>query len=128
MPSLDRREFCMLSAAAMLPGFTQAVLGGTVATPAAAAATLVLYRSGNPASEAYAAAQAAQGWQTCALETDLVRHWRRDLASRLAQGWTLAGQLDWDDWFLLRGLAAEQRRLPLAEDAVERNLVHWVLG
>jgi len=127
MLSLERRAFCTLSAATLL-GFTQAPLAGTAAAPGAAATTLVLYRSGNSASETCAAALAAQGWQTCALETDLVRHWRRDLASRLGQGWTLAGQLDWDDWFLLRGLAAEQRRLPLAEVAVERNLVHWVLG
>jgi len=128
MPGLDRREFCALSAAATLLGLTQVAQAGMTAAPVAAAGTLVLYRSSNRASEAFATAMAEQGWETQALEADLVRHWRRDLGTRLAQGWTLAGRLDWDDWFLLRGLAAEQRRLPLAEQMLERNLVHWVLG
>lgn len=128
MPGLDRREFCSLSAAATLLGLTQVSQAGMTGAPVAAARTLVLYRSSNRASEGFAIAMAEQGWEPRALETDLVRQWRREFGTRLAQGWTLAGRLDWDDWFLLRGLAAEQRRFPLVEQTLERNLVHWVLG
>ena len=127
MPHLDRRDFCTLSGAALL-GLAQRSLAQPGPQQTLAATTLVLYRPGNAASEAFALDMEARGWQTRALEGDLVRHWRRELGTRLDQGGSLAGQLDWDDWFLLRGLAAEQRRFPLQEQHVSSNLFHWVLG
>lgn len=127
MMKLDRRDFCAVSGASLL-GFAQAALAQMPVRHAQQETTLVLFRAGNAASRAFAADMAAQGWPTRALESDLVRHWRHELGQRLNQGWALAGQLDWDDWFLLRGLAAEQRHFPLHEQQVSHNLFHWVLG
>ena len=125
MASLDRRDFCTLSGGALL-GLAQRSLAQ--AAQVRAEHTLVLFREDCVASRRFADAMVAQGLQTRALEPDLVRQWRRELGRLLDQGWTLAGHSGWDDWFLLRGLAAEQRHFPLLEQHASPNLFHWVLG
>lgn len=117
MSSLDRRNFLgSVLGFASVGGFAgAATLAQAAILPAAASdAVLVLYRSEQPESAAFAAAWSAAGVATQALATDVVRQWRDGLGRHCGEYQrVLVGLGSWDDQVLLQGLAAEQRRHPL---------------
>lgn len=127
MISLDRRQFCSWSSLA-LAGMPGTLLASTVVQSPRLEEALVLYRDVNPAAREFAELMVREGRQARAMEADLVRQWRRGLGAYLDEGGLLMGYSDWNDWLLLRGLAAEQRRFPLHEAQLGPSLFSWILG
>lgn len=77
---------------------------------------LVLYRQDAAAAAGFATTLAEAGIETQRLEQDVVQQWRTGLGRRFVERkQLLLGLGDWNDYCLLRGLAAECRRFPLLE-------------
>ncbi|HHX81981.1 MAG TPA: hypothetical protein GX696_03235 [Pseudomonadaceae bacterium] len=127
MISLDRRHFCSLSTLALV-GMPGTLLASTAKQSQYLEAALVLYREGNPAAREFAELMMREGRRASVMEADLVRQWRRGLGAYLNEGGVLMGYSDWDDWLLVRGLAAEQRRFPLHEAQLGPSLFSWIIG
>jgi hypothetical protein len=117
MSGLQRREFIgsLLGFASVSGIAGPAALANAQGLPMVAGdKTLVLYRAGQGDSAAFAAAWAAVGHATLALDQDVVRQWRDGLGDKFEAGKRLlVGLGSWDDQVLLQGLAAEARRHPL---------------
>ena len=108
--ALKRREFLQQSAGLV------ALAGAGAATRSlalpAGAGLCVLYQPAEPASTGFAALLQAQGAQCEPLAEDVVRQWRQQLRTRRLQGTKLLGLTSYADFFVLRGLAGEERLFP----------------
>ena len=77
---------------------------------------MVLYRDTDRQARQFAAVFAAAGLPVLALALDPVRQWRDGLGQQIRdQGLMVVGMGNWADYCVVRGLAAEQRCLPLLE-------------
>jgi hypothetical protein len=117
MSTLDRRSF-------MGRALTFSAVSGFAGATSLASAEqlgilknanlLVLYRASSSESAAFAASLATAGLDTQALQEDIVRQWRTGLDTEvMQQNKLLLGMGNWDDYTLIKGLAAEARRFPL---------------
>jgi hypothetical protein len=77
---------------------------------------IVLYREALTHSVAFADTLANAGLKAVALSDDLVRQWRGGLGEELSvAGKPVLGLTNWTDYFVISGLAAEQRKHVLLE-------------
>ena len=91
---------------------------------------LVVYRQSEVQARQFASAFASVGITVQALGQDPVRQWRDGLGQQISeQGLMVTGMGNWADYTMIRGLAAEQRRLPLLElqHALGQNNPQWAL-
>jgi hypothetical protein len=94
---------------------------------------VVVYRPELPNADYFAASWQHQGLSVLALQGDMVIQWRQQLRKHYREGKVLIGQGHWDDYFLLKGLAAEERRLVLGRElneteiAVQGNIFNWLI-
>jgi hypothetical protein len=100
---MDRRKFCILSAA------VAAGLAAEIALPSAAVPLhKVIFDSRFAASRAFAAAAASAGRTTAAIRGDVTALWFDDLRLRWATpGGAIAGMTTWPSLFCLEQLAKD---------------------
>lgn len=119
LQSVPRRRFLAATGTVLAVTATAALRqNGLAAAALPESATqqpvLVLYRDSLALAREFALHSRAAGLPVLALAADPVRQWRDDLAALVGTaGWRIAGQGNWMDYSIVRGLAAEQRRLPL---------------
>ena len=117
MNTFPRRTFLAVSATAITMSAIAALQASVPAhgtSKVTLPRTLVLYRESHALSRQFALLGRQAGLPAQALTDDPVRQWRDGPGALMTQeGWRLAGISNWIDFMLVRGLAAEARRLPL---------------
>jgi len=136
MNTLDRRAFigCTLLFPALASTLANSVLTESMMAAEEQDTAIVLYRADNVSCVDFAADFQAEGFLTIALESDIVRQWRTLLTTGLiSKDTVLLGIGNWDDYFLVKQLAAEQRRKSLQSEQHPSHgqaptLYSWIIG
>jgi hypothetical protein len=136
MNTLDRRTFIGRTLLFPALGSTLAnfALAESMASAVQLESAIVLYRADNARCADFAAGLQAEGFSVIALEPDIVRQWRTLLATgTINKNTVLLGMGNWDDYFLVKQLAAEQWRKTLQSmqhplQGQEPTLYSWIIG
>ncbi len=112
--SLQRRGF--LQQTAGVAALAAVAASSDTAVLAKQPRVLALYQERDAVSVAFATALQQQGIQVQALGTDIVRLWRDQLRVQVVRdNIRLVGLTPYTDYFMLKGLAAEERIFPKFE-------------
>ena len=110
--SLQRRGFLQQTAGVM--ALAAVTAGSEAAVFPARPKVLALYQQHDATSVAFAAALQQHGIAVQALGTDVVRFWRQQLRDQVVREQVrLVGLTAFADFFVLKGLAAEERIFPV---------------
>lgn len=108
----------------VLSGLGHSASGGSGKISVEAKQSLVLCRSDDEDSLAFAAVFSEAGTEVIALEIDLVRQWRAGLNDKMKQKKILLGLTNWSDYLMMRELAQEQRRFPMLITSHQAGLLN----
>jgi hypothetical protein len=136
MSTLDRRAF--IGRTLLLPGMgstlAKSVLAESMTSAGQKESAIVLYRVDSARCVDFAAGLQAEGFSVISLGPDIVRQWRALLTTgSINKNTVLLGMGNWDDYFLVKQLAAEQWRKPLQSmqhplQGQEPTLYSWIIG